>query len=234
MNKILLTGAAAVAAGFLGISSANATVFLLDPTSNNSGNTVSASADISGSGDVLSIDLTNLSPSLSAANQGLSDLLVDFSTDITSLSDFTQAGALINVNSDGSTTSVGGSPTRWDASIVSGNLYLTALGGGQPSDMIAPATIGSPNSSVDNFNPYIDTTGHFTLTLSGASSLHISSVLFSFGTQPGEFEGGGRCTDNCGGGGGQGGVPEPATWAMMIVGFGGVGAIMRRRRAAFA
>ena len=36
------------------------------------------------------------------------------------------------------------------------------------------------------------------------------------------------CTD-CGGGGGNE-VPEPATWAMMIMGFGGVGAMMRRRR----
>jgi hypothetical protein len=27
-----------------------------------------------------------------------------------------------------------------------------------------------------------------------------------------------------------GGIPEPATWAMMIVGFGGIGAMMRRRR----
>jgi hypothetical protein len=27
-----------------------------------------------------------------------------------------------------------------------------------------------------------------------------------------------------------GGIPEPATWAMMITGFGGVGAIIRRRR----
>ena len=27
-----------------------------------------------------------------------------------------------------------------------------------------------------------------------------------------------------------GGVPEPATWAMMILGFGGVGAMVRRRR----
>ena len=27
-----------------------------------------------------------------------------------------------------------------------------------------------------------------------------------------------------------GGVPEPATWAMMLVGFGGLGAILRRRR----
>lgn len=29
-------------------------------------------------------------------------------------------------------------------------------------------------------------------------------------------------------------VPEPSTWAMMIIGFGGVGALMRRRRTALA
>ena len=33
---------------------------------------------------------------------------------------------------------------------------------------------------------------------------------------------------------GGGGVPEPATWAMMIAGFGLTGMAMRRRRAAFA
>ena len=31
-----------------------------------------------------------------------------------------------------------------------------------------------------------------------------------------------------------GGVPEPATWAMMIIGFGGVGAVVRKRRATVA
>jgi hypothetical protein len=31
-----------------------------------------------------------------------------------------------------------------------------------------------------------------------------------------------------------GAVPEPATWAMMVIGFGGLGASMRRRRAAIA
>ena len=31
-----------------------------------------------------------------------------------------------------------------------------------------------------------------------------------------------------------GAVPEPATWAMMILGFGGVGATLRRRRQMFA
>ena len=28
-----------------------------------------------------------------------------------------------------------------------------------------------------------------------------------------------------------GGVPEPASWALMLVGFGGLGMAMRRRRA---
>ena len=36
----------------------------------------------------------------------------------------------------------------------------------------------------------------------------------------------------CGGGGNA--VPEPAVWAMMIMGFGAVGAVMRRRRFALA
>lgn len=35
-------------------------------------------------------------------------------------------------------------------------------------------------------------------------------------------------------GGGGGAVPEPAAWAMMILGFGGVGAMMRRKRHALA
>jgi len=37
------------------------------------------------------------------------------------------------------------------------------------------------------------------------------------------------CTENCGVII-QGGVPEPATWAMMLVGFGGMGALLRQRR----
>ena len=33
------------------------------------------------------------------------------------------------------------------------------------------------------------------------------------------------------GAGGVAGVPEPATWAMMLLGFGGLGSVLRSRRA---
>ena len=36
------------------------------------------------------------------------------------------------------------------------------------------------------------------------------------------------------GGAATGGVPEPATWAFMLVGFGGLGAVLRRRRSVAA
>ena len=36
------------------------------------------------------------------------------------------------------------------------------------------------------------------------------------------------------GGGGNGAVPEPATWALMILGFGAVGATLRSQRRVFA
>jgi hypothetical protein len=39
------------------------------------------------------------------------------------------------------------------------------------------------------------------------------------------------CVGNCGG---VPGVPEPATWALMIIGFGGAGALIRRRRGQLA
>jgi hypothetical protein len=49
-----------------------------------------------------------------------------------------------------------------------------------------------------------------------------NAVLYSTGPKPPCI--GREC------GGDNDGVPEPATWLMMIMGFGGVGAVMRRRR----
>ena len=46
------------------------------------------------------------------------------------------------------------------------------------------------------------------------------------------MSGGAAYVPGAGPGPGGPGVPEPATWAMLIMGFGGVGAVMRRRRTA--
>jgi hypothetical protein len=53
-----------------------------------------------------------------------------------------------------------------------------------------------------------------------ASNPGFSHITF-FDTRPG---------GGTGGDGGTGGVPEPSTWAMMLLGFGGMGLAMRRRR----
>jgi len=53
---------------------------------------------------------------------------------------------------------------------------------------------------------------------------HVSSIDFSTTDYSFEFDGLA----------GQVGVPEPGTWALMIMGFGGAGAMIRRRKAALA
>ena len=71
-----------------------------------------------------------------------------------------------------------------------------------------------------------------------ALSLSMTSVLPGFsaaaGGAPSSFTGvsTGSFASDIRSGGGAGGVPEPATWAMMLVGFAGIGLVARRRRPA--
>jgi hypothetical protein len=232
MKKFLAS--AALALGVLTAGAASATVYTLGATVNNNGNTVSASADVVQSGSTLTIDLTNTTTNLFAANQLLTGLTIFFDNDPTGVTLTSQSGQLVNINSDGSTTNVAGAPTSWSAALTSGNVYVTTIGGGAPVNGIISNSISStPNGGLvfdSTFDPYILGTGHFVANLTGGSS--ISGVTFNFGTMTGEFTSG--CVGRtCGGGGGQG-VPEPASWAMMIIGFTGVGALVRRRRYAFA
>ena len=227
--KLFRTLAMAAVATVLA-TTANAAVFILTGT-NTDGNAVSATATITAVGDHVTLTVTNGTQGMFAANQAISDILLNFTTNVGGVSNFTQAGQLATINADGSITLVSGTPNRWDPSNPGGNTYLDVLGGGQPTDMIASTSIGNPNGSIGNFNPYILGTATFTFDLAGASLLRLADLQFSFGTNH-EFKGFGTCISGCGGTiNPLSGVPEPASWAMMIVGFGMVGAILRRNRA---
>ena len=78
------------------------------------------------------------------------------------------------------------------------------------------------NNGFDNFNPYINGTGTFTLACLGCtSSSTLSGVSISFGTNGFRVP---AVPDPVVA------VPEPSTWAMMILGFFGVGFMAYRRR----
>lgn len=62
----------------------------------------------------------------------------------------------------------------------------------------------------------------------GGSASYQAGAPLGFGTSSG-FELDGQASDGSGGGT----VPEPATWGLMVLGFGGLGACLRRRRAGY-
>ena len=64
--------------------------------------------------------------------------------------------------------------------------------------------------------------------LTPTSSATYGNILFAADVVAGP-NGNNGFTGNIGGGGG-GGVPEPATWGLMLLGFGGMGAMLRNRR----
>jgi hypothetical protein len=77
-----------------------------------------------------------------------------------------------------------------------------------------------------NFNPAVGAGG---VTLSDFTDKYQSVSAYNGRSLRGTAGGGGNPTPFD-----VPGIPEPTTWAMMIVGFGGVGALMRRRRALVA
>jgi len=105
----------------------------------------------------------------------------------------------------------------------SGSFNLAAINGGSLT----------MNSSLENFTHAIAGSEEFAMNLLAASP--------AFGAN-GCPLGGGNCTKaeknfRANGGGNfsfSSSAPEPGTWALMIVGFGGMGAMVRRRRTAAA
>lgn len=137
-----------------------------------------------------------------------------------------------NVDPDFSTAAVDGDFTDWDSGNVPGGL----------PDVEFCAISGSGNNCSGGAGGGVvvgDTfTGSITLTfLAAPGQVDLTGFYDRYQSLGANQEGSGvgigiPCLD-CGGGGGNE-IPEPATWALMILGFGAAGAMLRRSRRGLA
>ena len=135
--------------------------------------------------------------------------------------------AYMNVSSTGAPWS--GTISFLRASDSANLLTLTfsgaTLAGGGGSGALFGST---PGGTVTYTSDFLDFTGQS----AGDFSLALSGITPGFGAS--FWSGDSTGTFASDSGGGPNVVPEPGTWTMMILGFGGVGALMRRRRQALA
>ena len=114
--------------------------------------------------------------------------------------------------------------TEWGLSTSGSTIVLSALGSGQPDDLIigtGPYT--NANGSINGngpHNPFLDGTVTFTLSVSGLTSVNqLSNVIVSFGTTAGDDLSVGTPTP----------TPEPSSLILLGTGLLGLGAELRRR-----
>jgi hypothetical protein len=221
LRKALLSAAAAL----LMTSAANADLVTFSGTGANGPE--SASALVTVNAGSITLVLTDLQSGQISSGQTLSGFDFTLSGPIGTLGTFTQSGTEVNVATGGAETPSGTSPTHWvgqlGGALVGGITINTVPGtGGQPQDLIVGPSPAA-NNGFSVFDPYIDQVGTFTLACSlCVAGESVTGGAFRFGTIP-EFQGGRgpNFTTN---------VPEPSTWAMMILGFFGVGFMAYRRR----
>ena len=235
--KALLTTIAVLCS----VANANAVTYFVNGS--DSDGLLQAQADITFNSGVFTIVLTNETIGQNGQGQSLSGISFDVSG-LTGTSTLVQSanttpsgattygnGSLVNVVKGGTpavTPSVGTS-SHWADYSSTGNLDISAIGIPHVQDMIVGASPTPGTGGFVNFDPYIYHVGTFTIdaTLSNPNFFSISDVVFAFGTGPDKF-----LTGTQGGFpvGLQGDVPEPSTWAMMVLGFAGVGFMAYRRK----
>ena len=115
------------------------------------------------------------------------------------------------------------------------NFYPIAFPGGNPFAANTLATATLSRTSLGQLTGYVNGVKQFSvLDVDNLAVINNTLHMFrdDFATGEGESSSGfvDYVTINSSSFQG-GGVPEPATWAMMLMGFGGLGAMIRRRRA---
>jgi hypothetical protein len=176
-----------------------------------------------------------------SSGQAVSDITFTLSNDAGTLGTQTAAGQFGNVSGNptpgvvtyvatddqtGDTT-----PIRWfsgtNAGVSGATVTLETIGGGQPSQMIAPfiadgGRYTNANAGEVNFDSYVIGPATFTLALSGVTAnTTVTGVTFSFGTGPNTFVPGSSTA-----------VPEPSS--LILAGIGGfclISIVRRRQRA---
>ena len=114
------------------------------------------------------------------------------------------------------------------------NFYNIASPSGNPFAANTLATATLSRTSMGQLTGYVNGVEQFTVLDSGNLAV-INNTLHmfrdDFATGQGESSSGFVDYVTINSSSFLGGVPEPATWAMMLMGFGGLGAMIRRRRA---
>ena len=257
MKNTLRTGliAGSVLATLCAASAASATVWTFSGSTSDGPVSASALLTWSSATDILGVTLTNLEDGSTTKSAGQ---LVS-GVEIT-LSSPTPAPSFVSISSSsGTVVDLSGAPTpvfpggpilHWGTDCCASgspgpgesNLFLATAGtgaaGGPPKYMIigdsSTGLFPDVNSSItgSTHNPSVLGSATFNLLLGGETdpTLLVNSLVFEFGTGPDHF---GTGTIPGGGGGGPvGSIPEPSTWAMMILGFVGLGfAAFRRAKA---
>jgi hypothetical protein len=242
MKYRTLLSAAAAASLMAAVGSAHAatTIWTYDgPVTDGASN---AKATITEGASSLTITLENWLVNQTSSGQSISGISIDLFDVPTGVSLFSSSGSLINIEKKtGAVTAAAGADAvidHWGTGIGGGLVFLQTAGafavGGQPNELIVGAgPYTNANSSITNRNPHLQQSGTFVLNFTGLTGpLKVTGVNLAFGTDA-EFHGATCDPRTCLPP--PPGVPEPATWAMMLMGFFGLGSVVRRRRrAAFA